>query len=114
MKFLPLIACIILIGTVSCSSSSAVEPPETQSACKEAQGEWVRIGLLGIELCNLPSSDAGDSCEDSSECKSVCVAPKESRIGESASGYCYEWTNVVGTCMKRVEDGKVQPAICLD
>jgi hypothetical protein len=97
------------------------EKPTDQAACEAQGGKWGPIGLYPQEVCNLPTTDAGTTCTDSSQCQSACVAELTQQQFDDAfrkgaiietSGTCAAWQILVG-CIPFVEDGKVS-IICID
>lgn len=99
-----------------------IEMPKDQPSCLAAGGKWGRIGLGPREECNLPTSDAGTACSDSSECESLCLAElskaDQERITRDKAiiqtkGKCAAWRIVVG-CIARVENGQVKGILCID
>jgi hypothetical protein len=90
-------------------------------SCEAQGGKWGPMGLHPQEVCNLPTSDAGASCSDSSQCQSACVAeltPQQfddvfrNGVVIQTSGACAAWHILVG-CLPFVEDGMVS-IICID
>ncbi len=61
-------------------------------------------------LCNLPTSDAGTECIDSSQCESHCQAKEGAEAGSQESGLCYGYQHA--SCWQVVIDGKVQQMEC--
>jgi hypothetical protein len=88
--------------------------PKTAHACAAAGGTWRAVGMLRQELCDLPTHDAGKPCTGSSECESVCVAPAGADLTKPVTGACYRSFVLVGTCLARVENGRVESAQCAD
>lgn len=85
-----------------------------KSTCEVKGGTWGQLGLLPMEQCNLPTGDARRPCSDGDECESACITDNSVLPETPAKGTCYEWTNVLGTCLNYVEDGRVQGALCVD
>ena len=82
--------------------------------CAVLGGAWSRAGMMGTELCSVPTKDAGLPCKDNIECISVCVAPEGAKPGKRVTGTCYGSTNTLGTCLALVKEGKAQGALCVD
>jgi hypothetical protein len=101
---------IVLLSASSCLAA----PPSTSAECEAAGGTWGRFGVRQQELCNLPTPDAGKRCTDSTECASACVAPNGAPVGGKADGTCYARALLLGTCLKRVSGGVVEPPLCVD
>lgn len=108
--------------TVLRRPTKIIEMPKDQPACLAAGGKWGRIGLGPRAECNLPTSDAGAICSDSSECESLCIAELSKADQERVTrekaiiqtkGKCAAWRIVVG-CIARVENGQVKGILCID
>jgi len=108
-------ACIIMNETNCCGNGVCESgenyitcPPDctltNKESCEAQGGRWSRHYLLPGESCILPTSDAGDPCTDSIQCESACVAP----------GNCYGWNPIPGGCYSFVENGEIQPELCID
>lgn len=93
--------------------SSPIPPPSDRISCEQAGGKWGswRDMLNATPECNLPTSDAGKECTDSSQCESYCQAEEGAKRGDQASGRCYEWQSVY-TCMQEVRGGVVDVTWC--
>ena len=93
--------------------SSPIPPPSDRISCEQAGGKWGswRDMLNATPECNLPTSDAGKECTDSSQCESYCQAEEGAKRGDQASGRCYEWKSVY-TCMQEVRGGVVDVTWC--
>lgn len=96
--------------------------PQDQATCLAQGGKWGRIGLAPKEQCNLPAPDAGQVCNDSSECTGLCLADLSAEEKERltrqrtpipTSGKCSNWVIVVG-CIAVVENGQVRGIVCRD
>ena len=95
--------------------------PTDQSSCEAQGGKWGPLGLFPKEVCNLPTTDAGKACSDSSQCQSACIAALTQEQFDDVfrngailqtTGACAAWHILVG-CIPFVEDGVVQ-MICID
>lgn len=55
--------------------ASLSEPPSTEEECLDKGGEWGGFagGRGHIRGCNLPTSDAGKSCDHSDQCEGACL-----------------------------------------
>lgn len=80
-----------------------------EEACLKKGGTWGRLGLSLKEECNLPTSDGGKKCTDSSECDGSCIGEREG----VTSGKCSDRTIVKG-CYPFVENGKASGILCAD
>ncbi len=103
-------------------TKSVGDIPKDQATCEAHGGKWNRIGLAPRDACNLPTSDAGQSCSDSSECEGACVADlsradydrvTKNKVIIDSTGKCTPWRIVVG-CLAVVTDGKVNGIMCID
>lgn len=88
-------------------------PYEDWLACEREHGEMQRVGSRQNYLCVTRYSDAGNTCQNSSECQGSCVAVSAARPGRKVAGVCSADTNVFG-CHTFVVDGRAQPRLCLD
>lgn len=97
-----------------------------KTSCEALGGSWGRIGLDVEESCNLPTSDAGKECLNSTDCEGSCIAELSKEdwdklwskvMGEEiiiyTKGKCTPWKVTVG-CHAFVEDGKVEWILCVD
>ena len=84
--------------------------PKNEAGCIAADGHWGTYGLANLKLCEMPVSDAGVPCIDSSECQGAC-------LGTDAAFYAsLFWPYVVGQCSPTqinyssmyVEDGRLE------
>lgn len=103
-------------------TKSMIDIPKDKAACEAQGGKWGRIGLAPRDACNLPTSDAGQICSDSSECEGACVADlsradydrvTKNKVIIDSAGKCTPWRIVVG-CLAVVTDGKVNGIMCID
>jgi len=89
-----------------------------KESCEAAGGKWE---INDIAVCNLPTSDSGKECADSSQCEGLCIAElSEEEYNEATQGTiiytkgkCSGETNVLG-CTPIVNDGKVFGILCMD
>jgi len=105
------------------SYSVCKEKIDNKEECLKIGGKWGMWGMRPIPECNPPALDAGKECSDSGECQGMCIYKKELSQKEkeqiltegpiSGKGECSAWQIVVG-CHHFVEDGKIQPEICVD
>jgi hypothetical protein len=103
-------------ATASRSGAKKKAPvaPKTAPACAAAGGTWRTVGMLRQEICDMPTHDAGKPCTSSSECESICVAPADADLTKPVTGTCYRSFVLLGTCLSRVEQGRVDSAQCAD
>lgn len=104
------------------ATKSVIDIPKDKATCEAQGGRWGRIGLSPVESCNLPTSDAGTVCSDSSECESLCIADlsqadrdrlMRNRVTIETNGKCAPWRITVG-CIPRVTEGQVTGLLCID
>jgi hypothetical protein len=86
--------------------------PET---CEKLQGKWFYHFVapddpLADGICNLPTTDAGKVCQDSSECESYCQATEGTEYDVETTGTCYEYQKA--SCMQEVLDGVASGMWC--
>lgn len=90
--------------------------PDNEEDCLAAGGDWSIHGLLPQPSCSLPTKDANALCMDSDECQAGCIYPyqdSDANVGYEVIGQCQETTSPFG-CFAFVEDGKLQPTLCID
>ena len=110
------------VGYDACIQSDPVYQ-EYKAWCESQGGSFGYIGLSLKEYCNLPTSDGGTECRDSSECEGSCLVeltPEQDRIITwdhqvimNITGTCTSYHMVVG-CIAEVLDGKVEFVVCYD
>ncbi|MCX6695605.1 MAG: hypothetical protein NTU61_04855 [Candidatus Altiarchaeota archaeon] len=106
--------------TVEVSTTLKFEEPKDNESCEALGGIWGRMGLSPSESCNLPTSDAGKTCSDNSECEGMCIAElsplNQARLGKGeyvkAKGKCSERRKNVG-CLAMVQEGEVRGMLCM-
>lgn len=116
---------ISLIFVLSCSSI-AVTPngpqpelnkllsPAQAVACHKQGGEIKQVCMMGQQMCVLPYADAGKECSGSKDCLGTCRNVGDAlEIGIKAKGQCSVNSNPCG-CFQQVENGRAEPAICID
>jgi hypothetical protein len=84
-----------------------------RAECAAKGGTISTAGLAAKPHCVLPTRDAGRPCTSSSQCEAGCIAPKSTPPNTSVTGRCKADTEPFG-CRAHVEDGKVQPTMCID
>ena len=88
-----------------------------RASCQSKGGFFVEA----LEICQLPASDAGKACKDSSECEGFCEADLSadeiSKIADGEqvekTGACGQWKNFFSGCFYVMENGKVE-RFCAD
>lgn len=53
-------------------------------------------------------------CQDSQECKGVCKASPDAKVGAKASGTCQADTHEIYGCYNEVKAGMVVAGMCFD
>lgn len=87
---------------------------ESEKVCDKHGGNWKKVGRQQAHACVLPANDAGNACNDSSECEVACVTENNNmEAGEKARGVCLESTDLFG-CRAYVSDGVVEHTLCVD
>lgn len=87
---------------------------ESEKVCDKQGGRWKKVGRRQAYACVLPAKDAGNVCNDSSECEVACVTENNSVGAEQrASGVCLESTDLFG-CRAYVSKGVVEHTLCVD
>ena len=86
--------------------------PTDKGSCEARGGEWKiwRDIPNATPECNLPTSDGGKKCADSSQCESYCQALKGSEIGAKVVGECYRFK--IAICMQEVKNGVADAEWC--
>ncbi len=83
-----------------------------KDTCENIGGKWIeKSEEIDKARCSYPTEDAGNSCTDSSECESYCLAPEDSKVGDKVNGSCAEYTFL--DCAKEVENGQVISEWCI-
>ncbi len=87
---------------------------ESEKVCDKQGGSWKKVGRQQAYACVLPANDAGNACNDSSECEVACVTENNNmEAGEKARGVCLESTDLFG-CRAYVSNGVVEHTLCVD
>ncbi|OJF67458.1 hypothetical protein BK026_00815 [Alteromonas sp. V450] len=87
---------------------------ESEKVCDKHGGNWKKVGRQQAYACVLPANDAGNACNDSSECDVACVTESNNmEAGEKARGVCLESTDLFG-CRAYVSNGVVEHTLCVD
>lgn len=113
------VAALIILALAACSAlpeplfvtpqptAGAVVLPTNEQDCLDQGGTWGPQGLAQMDMCDLPTTDAGQPCTDSSQCQGLCLASDN-----PTTGTCSPRTLNFG-CRDIIEDG-VQMTICID
>ena len=92
-----------------------------KTECEEQGGVWDYVSPRPEKMCNLPTSDGGAECNDSTACEGDCIADlsieEQDIVSDGGvvetSGKCTSWELIVG-CLTFVEDGTAEHIICID
>ncbi len=114
-----IVAAALMLALAACSALPAplivtpqptaapVVPPDNEQDCLDQGGAWGPQGLAQTDMCDLPATDAGKSCIDSSQCQGLCLASDT-----PSTGACSPRTVNFG-CHDVMADG-AQMGICID
>ncbi|MEX1368132.1 MAG: hypothetical protein AB1Z98_33695 [Nannocystaceae bacterium] len=67
------------------TSLEVIEDPERtaqREQCLADGGSWAARGMLGIESCSRPTTDAGKRCLSGSDCEGACIEDQAEAIGD--------------------------------
>ncbi len=59
----------------------AGQPVASAEECLALGGTWGPQGMLQLDMCDLPTTDAGQPCTDSSQCEGMCLAGETPEVG---------------------------------
>ena len=67
---------------------SVDDPKRTAAveACAARHGEFKPAGMLGRELCDAPTADAGKKCTSRADCESACIADGTEVVPPTTAG----------------------------
>lgn len=90
-------------------------PNEVVQACAVKGGAFLQQGRLGCYQCVVSYTDAGKTCQDSSDCQGKCQNTGEfvDTSASNQSGQCASDSSPFG-CYQTIKKGIAQPAICVD
>ena len=83
--------------------------PTTEQDCRQQGGTWGPQGKAVLEVCNLPTSDSGNSCTDVSQCEGTCLANADPA---ATMGQCSPYTLNFG-CYDIMQGGE-RLTLCVD
>ncbi len=90
--------------------------PEDRAACTDHQGIWipaVQGKINRAEHCNLPTSDAGKECNDSTQCQGGCQTDQSVTRGTKTIGRCSTYLDYDEKgCFFTVENGVASGGVC--
>ena len=95
---------------------ACVYPPnDLVKACGTKGGTFLQQGRLGCYQCVVSYTDAGEACQDSSDCQGKCKNTGEfvDANVKNQFGQCASDSSRFG-CYQTIEKGVAQPAICVD
>lgn len=96
-------------GPPATSGASTPDP----AACAAKGGQIRPVCLLGRPMCIAPYGDSGKACSGGEDCEGRCMAGPDAKAGAKAKGVCAADNQPCG-CFALVEDGVVQPMLCVD
>lgn len=103
----------LLAVTLICTSCAS-QPRIDAAHCKAQGGSVQGVGLFATPACVIPFSDGGMKCQDSQECKGVCKASPDAKVGAKASGTCQADTHDIYGCYNELKAGMVVAGMCFD
>ena len=117
-NFLAALVCAACVACAHNSDLPVVKPDQPSPAASEQEcvarsGNWGFHGATEVPgpFCALPTTDAGKSCTDFSDCQGHCLAADQALPGKRAIGTCAP-SYYPGACFNMVEDGKASGLIC--
>ena len=81
--------------------------PTNEQDCLRQGGTWGPQGISQMDMCDLPTTDAGLPCTDSSQCEGVCLATDSPSIGACSP------RRLNFGCFTIMQDG-TQMGLCVD
>lgn len=87
--------------------------PSEREKCEAVGVVLQNVGIMGKDICHQDLPDAGKICRDSDECLSECMAEESAMVGKRTTGQCSLYETNFG-CSSRVENGRVEPVLCVD
>jgi hypothetical protein len=104
-------------------ASAAADAQETRApqkltaaqlaACK-AKGGRPEMVLYYVESCVWPTTDAGKTCQDKSDCQGFCEAPFGTEFNAKVQGQCSrEASDRSGGCSNYVARGRSTGDMCV-
>ncbi len=102
-----LAACTAPLVVTRQPTAVPVTAPTNEQDCLQQGGVWGPQGMAQTDMCDLPATDAGQPCTDSSQCQGLCLA-----ANTPGTGVCSPRTINFG-CHDIMQEG-VQMGICID
>lgn len=114
MRPMTLLAVAALLTTGACAPRLTPEQIAEQE-CAAQGGKMQPVGRAQTMQCVVSYGDAGKVCRDGDDCLGDCRVPDGVIVpdGRPVEGRCVASSDRFG-CYTRVEDGRAQPAICID
>lgn len=112
------LACAVAFLVAFAAGAETVRAPQKLSpaqlaACK-AKGGRPEMVLYYVEACVWPTSDAGRTCRDKSDCQGFCEAPFGTEVNARVVGRCSrEAADRAGGCFNYVERGRSLGDMCV-
>ena len=103
---------VIIIAIIIGALLFYLIPKIPEIICEQKGGNWGAWSDIpdAPQRCNLPTSDAGEECTDSSQCESYCQTQNSAIIGTEVIGECYGFE--LFTCIQKVENGLASGMMC--
>jgi len=108
---------VVLLALLGCAQpqpqrAGTYLSPEALTAC-QAKGGRAEQARYALEVCALPTTDAGKACAGKSDCQGFCEAPPSAKPNAEVRGACSAWAQSVPTgCFNHVRDGKATGEWC--
>ena len=109
----------IFASAAGCSQNEpryfGIRMTHAQIATCNARGGRPEQTLMAVQACVWPTSDAGKSCQNRSDCQGYCQAPWDAEPGARVAGECSaKASDHPGGCGNPVKDGIAMGALCID
>jgi hypothetical protein len=87
---------------------------ESEAECSAVGGQWKRLGMADVRVCDRRPADAGKRCNSNDQCQTLCVADETATEGSKTDGRCFDSTFVLGRCIAMISKGVVGERVCTD